>query len=122
LEILYQASFVSNGFFQQDFKIMLQIILWNCGWSAVETVDFNRERLKCGWKFFSRVSTASTAFQPSQEISDEHKEPISERAPSWLASALKAISRTCSFLISISTKSQFQDVPAALPPVPVVRS
>jgi len=27
LEILYQASFVSNGFFQQDFKIMLQIIL-----------------------------------------------------------------------------------------------
>ena len=56
---------------------MLQIILWKCGWSAVEAVDFNRtveynrERLKCGWKYFSRVSTASTAFQPSQEISDE---------------------------------------------------
>jgi hypothetical protein len=27
--------------------------------------------LKCGWKHFSRVSTASTAFQPRQEISDE---------------------------------------------------
>jgi len=66
---------VSNGFFKQDFWTMLQIILWKCGWSAVEavdfnrTVDFNRERLKCGWKYFSRVSTASTAFQPSQEIS-----------------------------------------------------
>jgi hypothetical protein len=40
---------------------------------AVETVDFNRERLKCGWKFSSRVSTASTAFQPSQKISDVEK-------------------------------------------------
>jgi len=75
LGIFYQASFVSNGFFQRYFLIMLQIILWNCGWSAVETidfnrtVDFNRKRLKCGWKHSSRVSTASTAFQPRQEIS-----------------------------------------------------
>ena len=38
---------------------------------TVCTVDFNRKRLKCGWNYFSRVSTASTAFQPSQEISDD---------------------------------------------------
>jgi len=68
---------------------MLQIIVWNCGWSAVETVDFNRtvdfnhERLKCGWKIFSRVSTASTAFQPSQEISDviKHKFKFMKSTP-----------------------------------------
>jgi len=43
-----------------------------CGWSGWinRSVDFNRARLKCSWKNFSRISTASTAFQPSQEISD----------------------------------------------------
>jgi hypothetical protein len=56
---------------------MLQIILWKCGWSAVEAVDFNRtvdfSRVRlisavCGW---NAVEFISAAFQPSQEMSDD---------------------------------------------------
>jgi len=80
--LLFLGNFIpgfilSNGFFKQYSWNMLQIILWKCGWSAVEAVDFNRtvdfSRVRlisavCGW---NAVEFISAAFQPSQEMSDD---------------------------------------------------
>jgi len=81
-------KFEENGFIQSslplwwpqeadddiiDWSDQIMLILsfggFSLGWNAVEASE-STARLKCGWKIFSRVSTASTAFQPSQEISD----------------------------------------------------
>ena len=101
LGLLHQASFVSpRGILAWYLNLVANSFAkmrLRCGWnyfsriSTARLISFSRVRLKCSWNYFSRISTASTAFQSSQEISDG----------TILSSAASEIRRFCMVIRSL---------------------